>query len=217
MQGSCKVGDACTAHIKVSHNLMTSAVHVEYCFTHHSHETNLAHLKMPDDLKTTIAAKLQEGVSEKKILDDTRDDGPSQIGREHLVTLQDIQNIRRQYNIEGVQRHQNDHQSVGIWVEEMASAHYNPILLYKVQGVEQTDGMDNLGKDDILLCLQTEFQKDMMTKFGSNIICVDATHGTTMYDFLLITVLVVDEYGEGVPVAWALSNREDQTALVEFF
>ena len=43
---------------------MTNAVHVEYCFTHHSHETNLAHLKMPDDLKTMIAAKLQEGVSE---------------------------------------------------------------------------------------------------------------------------------------------------------
>ena len=57
----------------------------------------------------------------------------------------------------------------------------------------------------------------MMAKFGSNIICVDATHGTTMYDFLLITVLVMDEYGEGVPVAWALSNREDQTALAEFF
>ena len=57
----------------------------------------------------------------------------------------------------------------------------------------------------------------MMAKFGSNIICVDATHGTTMYDFLLITVLVMDEYGEGVPVAWALSNREDQAALVEFF
>ena len=68
----------------------------------------------------------------------------------------------------------------------------------------------------------------MMAKFGSNIICVDATHGTTMSDFLLITVLVMDEYGEGVPVAQLakeqvhphhtqLSNREDQGALVEFF
>ncbi len=110
----------------------------------------------------------------------------------------------------------------------MASADYNPILLYKSQGIEQTEDMDNLGKNDILLCLQTEFQKDMMAKFGSNIICVDATHGTTMSDFLLITVLVMDEYGEGVPVAQLakeqvhphhtqLSNREDQGALVEFF
>ena len=182
-----------------------------------SHETNLAHLKMPDDFKTMIAAKLQEGVSEKKRLDDIRDDVPSQIGLEHLVTLQDIQNIRRQYNIEDIQRHQNDHQSASICVEEMASAGYNPILLYKAQGIEQTKDVDNLRKNDILLCLQTEFQKDMMAKFGSNIICVDATHDTTMYDFLLITVLVMDKYGEGVPVAWALSNREDQAALVVFF
>ena len=99
----------------------------------------------------------------------------------------------------------------------MASADYNPILLYKAQGIEHTEDMDNLGKNDILLCLQTEFQKDMMAKFGSNIIHVDATHGTTMYDVLLITVLVMDENGEGIPVAWALSNREDQAALVEFF
>ena len=27
-------------------------------------------------------------------------------------------------------------------------------------------------------------------------VCTDATHGTNMYDFNLITVLVVDEFGE---------------------
>ena len=41
------------------------------------------------------------------------------------------------------------------------------------------------------------------------VICIDSTHKTTGYDFLLITVMVVDEYGEGYPVAWCLSNRED--------
>ena len=37
-----------------------------------------------------------------------------------------------------------------------------------------------------------------------------------MYDFNLITVLVVDEFGEGIPTAWAITNREDVTLLVEF-
>ena len=45
---------------------------------------------------------------------------------------------------------------------------------------------------------------------------MDATHGTTQYDFLLISILVIDEYGEGLPVAWAISNREDATLLVQF-
>ena len=37
-----------------------------------------------------------------------------------------------------------------------------------------------------------------------------------MYDFNLITLLVIDEFGEGIPVAWAIANREDVTLLVEF-
>ena len=37
-----------------------------------------------------------------------------------------------------------------------------------------------------------------------------------MYDFKLITILVLDDFGEGIPVAWAISNREDAIMLVEF-
>ena len=64
--------------------------------------------------------------------------------------------------------------------------------------------------------LQTEFMRDMMTKYGGNIICIDSTHGTNMYDFLLVSVMVIDEHGEGIPVAWAISNHEDTSTLVHF-
>ena len=47
-------------------------------------------------------------------------------------------------------------------------------------------------------------------------VCMDATHGTNMYDFKLITLLVLDDFGEGIPVAWVITNREDATMLVEF-
>ena len=89
---------------------------------------------------------------------------------------------------------------------------YNPILIFKQQGHEQ----DN-DTDDVLLGIQTEFQRDMMIKFGNMVICVDTSHCTNIYDFYLITVLVVDEYGEGIPVAWGLSNREETCALVQLF
>ena len=45
---------------------------------------------------------------------------------------------------------------------------------------------------------------------------MDSSHGSNMYDFKLIIVLVLDEFGEGLPVTWAISNREDTTLLVEF-
>ena len=176
----------------------------------------MAHLRISEDLRKNIASKLQEGVSEKKILDGICNNVHGDISREHLVTLQDKQNICRQYNIEGIQRHSNDLQSVKIWVEEMSSQIYNPVLLHKVQGEEPCIEMENLRKEDMLLVIQTEFQRDMMVKFGNNIVCLDATHGTTMYDFLLITAIIVDDYGEGVPVAWTLSNREDKIVLVNF-
>lgn len=84
----------------------------------------------------------------------------------------------------------------------MSTPAYNP---HKVQGEEPWPKLNHLCKEDLLL-----FQKDMTVKFGCNIICFDATHGTTMYDFLLITILVIDEHGEIVPVAWVLSNKEDK-------
>ena len=63
--------------------------------------------------------------------------------------------------------------------------------------------------------LQTKFQGDMK-KYCKDVICMDATHRTNAYDFLLITVLVVDEFGGGIPVAWAITNSEDKAHLVAF-
>lgn len=48
-----------------------------------------------------------------------------------------------------------------------------------------------------------------MRKHGIRIVCIDSTDGTNLYGFLLITIMVVDEHGEGLPVAWAISNKED--------
>lgn len=56
----------------------------------------------------------------------------------------------------------------------------------------------------------------MLFKFGSSTICIDTTHGTNMYDFQLLTVIVLDEYSEGIPAAWMISNRQDSLPIVEF-
>ena len=52
-----------------------------------------------------------------------------------------------------------------------------------------------------------------MKQYGNNIICVDTTHGTNHYDFNVFTIMVVDDYGEGLPVAWAITNTEDACIL----
>ena len=217
-QGSSKLGCHCTAFIKTIRNTQTkdSEIKVEYCATHNTHNVELAHLRISSETRAKIAAKLQQGVTVEKILDEIRDtlvDGG--IHREHIVTRQDINNVRLQYNIEGIQRHPNDLTSVCAWVEEMHTLPYDPVVLFKCQGEQQPQHTDNLGKDDFLLVLQTEFQRDMLQKHGNNTVCVDTTYGTNVYDFYLITIMVIDDFGEGVPVGWGLSNREDTTLLTE--
>lgn len=113
-------------------------------------------------------------------------------------------------------KHANDHTSTCAWVQELKKLPYNPVLVFKPQGEEQSDDIDNLSKDDFLLALQTEFQRDTMKQYGNEVIMMDATHGTTQYNFQLITMFVIDDHGAGLPVAWAISNREDTTLLTEF-
>ena len=38
---------------------------------------------------------------------------------------------------------------------------------------------------------------------------MDSTHGTNFF-------MVLDDYGESIPVAWAISNKEDTTTLVQY-
>ena len=64
-----------------------------------------------------------------------------------------------------------------------------PHNFYKPQGIIQSD--INLGVDDFVLCIQTPFQGEMLKKFGNrSIVCMDSTHGTNIYDFVLVTIVV---------------------------
>jgi len=110
---------------------------------------------------------------------------------------------------------------VSLWVkginDQCADGSDNPILLYKPQGVEPEGELQgSLNKEDFCVCIQTSFQRDMLIKLGTAAVCMDSTHGTNVYDFNLTTLLVLDEFGEGIPVAWMVCNREDAVALKPF-
>eukprot|EP00112_Aurelia_sp_Birch-Aquarium-sp1_P017283 Seg3990.3 transcript_id=Seg3990.3/GoldUCD/mRNA.D3Y31 product="hypothetical protein" protein_id=Seg3990.3/GoldUCD/D3Y31 len=111
-------------------------------------------------------------------------------------------------------RHPNDTTSVLSWIEEWSQSERNPILYYQLQGEQAKTS--SLALEDFVIIIQTEFQSHQMRNFAHKGICCDATHGTTGYDFKLTSLLIVDEFGEGFPVAWCLSNREDFSVLKVF-
>ena len=69
--------------------------------------------------------------------------------------------------------------SVNRIVEELKMEIPSPVLLYKPQGIIDSNLL-NLAKDTFLLVLMTEFQASMFETFSSKIVCVDSTHKTTV-------------------------------------
>ena len=169
--------------------------------------------------RLNVAAKLHAKVKIDAILDDIRDSVYGKLNRVHLTTKKDLHNISHSFGLNGFLTDIDDAQSVKLWVEEMRKKprEENPVLVYKTQGEDQPQNMNNVGKDDFILGIMTSQMEVMLKKFGTGkVVCMDATHGTNENNFQLITVLVIDEFGEGVPAAWLISNREDQAVLIEF-
>ena len=57
----------------------------------------------------------------------------------------------------------------------------------------------------------------MLLNFGPNGVLVDSTHGTNMYHFMLVTIMVFDEFGEGERAGWCIANHQDYNFMVVFF
>ena len=104
-------------------------------------------------------------------------------------------------------------------MQELQSGDYKPVTLYKVQGLKElTIGeSEAFEEEDFALCIQTKFQCDTMLKiFGINCICIDSTDSTN-HDFPLTTVMVIDEFGEGIPVAYMVSNCKTGAVIETFY
>uniref|UniRef100_A0A1X7T567 Uncharacterized protein n=1 Tax=Amphimedon queenslandica TaxID=400682 RepID=A0A1X7T567_AMPQE len=107
------------AHMTVIEDFITKMVKVTYCSHHSNHKPEVCHLRVPDEVKNAVAAKLAEGVTIERILDDIRDSVTGTIEREHLMNRQDVHNIEYKLNLQSIEKHQNDHSSIVAWVTEM--------------------------------------------------------------------------------------------------
>ncbi|GFY48595.1 MULE domain-containing protein [Trichonephila inaurata madagascariensis] len=181
-QGSAKIGISCPPVIKVRQS--TENVVVQYFPKHQNHEIQLE-------------------------LKDIREEITVDSGRKMLIEKKDIHNIKRYFNINGyVKRHEVDAVSVKLWAQEMKNNGENCTVYFKEQG--QLGNAYCLKDEDFVLVIMTDFQKEMITKYGKDKICTDGTHGLNSYDFNLYSVLVVDEHKNGIPVAFCFPNRSSE-------
>jgi len=165
---------------------------------------------------------VKEGVPFETILDQIRDSINDLYEDNALVCLEKrgIWNIRRDFQLHKGRQHSNDFISVKLWVEKVQGLNErNPVLYYKERGQEKNEHSANKVQEDsnIMLVIANEFQLSMLEKFGNEIVCIDSTHGTNMYDFNLTTLLVVDEFGKRIPTEFCISNKKDTATWITFF
>ncbi|KAF0758384.1 Uncharacterized protein FWK35_00025280 [Aphis craccivora] len=198
--GSVKIGKICPSYIKL--HKKDNQLIVEYNSNHLWHQNEIGKLRLTTAGRAQLAGKLSMGILIQRVLNDVRDS-------EEEITLKHLHNIKRDYNIikRFTKRHENNIMSVQLWAEQLAKGSNNPVLYFKHQG--QDDVTKHLGKDDFCIIIMTDFQADMLVKF-------EMTKYVLMGP-MLYTLLVVDEYGTGIPVAFCFSNKSDTATYIFFF
>lgn len=215
MQGSNKINGYCPAKInlKIFNNGKCEA---NFINCHVGHSNDLGHLYLSKSEKDKLACKIAAKIPFQKILDEIRESiSGDKLERIHLLTKKDLYNIEQCYNLnkESV-RHTNDAVSVEAWVRELNET--GCILFYKPQDTI-SELHPQLKPEDFFLIIMNKGQKDILEKYGNDVVCVDGTHGINSYEFELVTLLILDDMREGFPGAFCISNRTDEAAMKVFF
>ena len=95
------------------------------------------------------------------------------VSRKHFLSCQDVRSIKRKVDKDQVMRHCNDAPSILMRVNELRQESFNPVLIYKEQGVPDTLH-SNLPEDSFVLAVQTEFQQKLYIENAHKILCVDS-------------------------------------------
>ena len=222
-KGHCQINGLCPARMSVCER-PDGKVQVRYIKSH-SHSLSLEqskYLPIPDSLRSEILNMLSLKIPVTSIIDKIRGHFSDRDNRDnlddfkyyHLIDRKTIHNLKTKLSDPTVIQDSNDALSTTLKVEALRYELFNPVLIFKQQGVD--DELKVLQRDDFLLVIMTKQQLHMYEKFGGRIVCMDSTHSTNSYSFKLITLMVPDEFRKGYPIAFCISNREDETAISLF-
>ena len=206
------MGRHCPARMVLE--IRTDHLTVDFTYTHFGHDLEAKHLRMTEETQETIRSQLQLGIPKEIVNRNVRKHYTPRktLRRSNLLTLPDVRNTARKFRIdfEG-QLHSDDPVGIDLFVQEQLGKKEAIILSYKKQGIVDAN-FPSLGEMDFMLALMTPFQKKMVQQLQSqekSVICMDATHQTNGYNFLLVTILTKDNSAQSLPLAHLFTNRED--------
>ena len=174
----------------ISFTMTDGLIRVKYCLFH-SHSLPEKFLKLDPTVRNEIEVKLRIGIGESTVLEQVKSHF-----QDHLITLQDVKNIKNSRDINSISLNKNDKISCQL----MSSQSKNVKLVDYGENIE--------------IFIQTEFQKKVSKQaeqFG-----LDSTHCTTRYGFYLTTLHAIFVNQSAIPAAHYISSNEKQTAIENF-
>lgn len=199
----------------------------ETCWhANHQPETANGHLRMSENDKQTIKQFLEMGLPPRRILQfmnekadrgffsQSQPDSSSTAaylsawgnGRERF-TLQQIENVRK-HSKRLRQVDASDAASVDALLD-----HFKDSVIHQQPYRPATDELE---EQPFLIVISHPWQQQLMYELGQELLLLDASGGTNSYGHMLHTLLVRDEWGNGLPVAFMICSAEDADPVTLF-
>jgi hypothetical protein len=185
--------------------------------THHtpSSDEDIVHLQPKPEERERVQSLLELGLTPKQVLEIVNNDADIKLGS-HATTdceayVRQFMNRRQRFTHALIYaerkrlRRRVGFQGPDVEVVE-AMVRTSPDLVVHYQAYTQ--------QQSFALILSTPFQRRMLVEFGAEMVLMDATGGTNRNGFHLYAMLVGDEWGSGVPVAWMLTSGKLYPSLI---
>ena len=174
-----------------------------------------------------LVSRLALQIPFEAIIQEARLNISNKLECKHIISRSDLRNITKSAGLYKTERRDANGRSVNSWVRSFIDKDNNPFILYKRQGEQSFDippddaciADTGLLQSDFLLGYMGTVQCEMLRQFGTgdlSVVCMDSTHRTSVYKFLLTTVMILDNNRQGFPVAFLFSTRETKCVL-KFF
>ncbi|KAK5966185.1 hypothetical protein GCK32_013978 [Trichostrongylus colubriformis] len=198
---------ACTSFLKTVENKASGTIDVEYCDVHIGHLVSAALLPLSDADKKEICSLLKKRFSVPSVTRAIRMEHTVPSERLYWITTTDVRNTLSSMGLERGKYSDND-------LESIATRFFKNDPEDGLRSFSPPSSPDGTG---FCLIVITPLQVSLLKKYGNIGISLDDTHNACRYNLKLLTLMVVDNIGRGLPAAYMLSANMDKQAVNKFF
>ncbi|XP_068211964.1 uncharacterized protein [Palaemon carinicauda] len=226
-KGTIKTGSTCPSRMFVT--TYQGEVTVKYFYSH-NHELKFENTQFHPIARKSldyIKSRFSVGASPKQVQEELRNKAihremkaEDEVVKGQLISLRTLNAIKHEY-LSSFRLDKEDANSVFLLVKEWEKKEFNPIMLYKPQYCPIVIGNCNKyfpSKSDIFfIALQTEAQLVLLNSSTNGFLCIDTTYFNGRHSFYLLSLIIRDGNGTGIPVAHFISNCRTEEVIRYFF